>query len=267
MKAASCLALLLVAFSAQAQQPKLLPFSAFQRGETLNYRVHYGFIDAGEASVTIAQDAVKFNGKPTYHLVGTGRSASSFDWFFKVRDRYDSFIDEQTMLPQYFLRKVDEGGFIINQEYLFQQHKNSVSVSRDGTDIPRNAKNKVFSIPEFTHDILSAFYFARNADFGTIETGKELQVMTFFDEELFPLRVKIVGYETLKTKAGKIRCIKLRPMIQEGRVFKDEEDLTMWVSDDRNRIPVRIQANVLVGSIKMDLKEYKGLAHPLALSK
>ena len=91
--------------------------------------------------------------------------------------------------------------------------------------------------------------------------------MTFFDEELFPLNLKIIGRETINTRAGKIRCIKLRPVIQEGRVFKDEEDLTMWVSDDLNRIPVRLQAEVVVGSIKMDLKEFANLAHPLALVK
>jgi hypothetical protein len=127
--------------------------------------------------------------------------------------------------------------------------------------------NKLFDIPLFTHDILSAFYYARNADFGTIEAGKMLAVMTFFDEELFPLNLKIIGRETINTRAGKIRCIKLRPVIQEGRVFKDEEDLTMWVSDDLNRIPVRLQAEVVVGSIKMDLKEFANLAHPLALVK
>lgn len=267
MKRASLLVLMLSTASASLLAQKLMPFAAFKRGESLSYRVHYGIIDAGEATISVAQDAVKFNGSPTYHLVGTGRSLSTFDWFFKVRDRYDSFIDEKTLLPQYFLRKVDEGGFIINQEYFFNHTKQNVTVSRDGTDIPRNAKNKLFNIPEFTHDILSAFYFARNADFGPIETGKQITVMTFFDEELFPLRVKIVGRETIRTRAGKIRCIKLRPVIQEGRVFKDEEDLTMWVSDDLNRVPVRLQANVLVGSIKMDLKEYKNLAHPLALEK
>ncbi len=258
---------LLLCIQLQSEAQKLLPYKAFKRGEALTYRVHYGIIDAGEATISVAQDAVKFGNKPTFHLVGTGKSASAFDWFFKVRDRYDSFVDETTLLPQFFMRKVDEGGFIINQEYLFNHQNKNVLVQRNGTDVPRNAVNKLFDIPNLTHDILSAFYYARNADFGAIEAGKMLSVMTFFDEELFPLNLKIVGRETLNTKAGKIRCIKLRPVIQEGRVFKDEEDLTMWVSDDLNRIPVRLQAEVVVGSIKMDLKGFANLAHPLALVK
>jgi hypothetical protein len=258
----ACL-LLLLALQLEAQ--KLLPYKAFKRGETLKSRVHYGIIDAGEATVSVAQDAVKFGEKPTFHLVGTGKSAGTFDWFFKVRDRYDSFVDETTLLPQYFMRKVDEGGFIINQEYLFNHPKKNVLVQRNGTDVPRNAVNKLFDIPLFTHDILSAFYFARNADISKVKIGDIINLNSFFDEELFPMQVKIVGREVLKTKMGKIRCIALRPIIQKGRVFKEEEDLTMWVSDDMNRIPVRLQANVLVGSIKMDIKSATNLANPLAI--
>ena len=240
---------------------------AFKRGESLTYRVHYGFVDAGEANITIASDSVKFSNSPTYHLVGTGSSSGSFDWFFRVRDRYDSFIDEKTLHPKFFLRKVDEGGFIINQEYTFNQKANTVLVKRDGTDTPRNATNKLFPIPADTHDILSAFYYARNVDITSVKIGDLITVQTFFDEEIFPMQVKILGRETIKTKAGKIRCIKLCPVIQKGRVFKEEEDLLMWVSDDMNRIPVRLQANVLVGSIRMDLKDFKNLANPLAIEK
>jgi hypothetical protein len=267
--ALSCAMLLSISVQAQPINEQLKPVKnfAFKRGEVLTYRVHYGLVDAGEATVSISQEATKFQDKPTYHVVGTGKSSGGFDWFFKVRDRYDSFIDEETLLPQFFLRKVDEGGFIINQNYLFNQKQNYVTVGRDGTDKPKNTSNKKFDIPAYTHDILSAFYFARNADLGLVKPGDMITVQTFFDEELFPLQVKVIGRETIKTRAGKIRCVKLRPIIQQGRVFKEEEDLTLWISDDLNRIPVRLQADVLVGSIKMDLKEYKGLANQLNIEK
>jgi hypothetical protein len=256
---------LLVSQSVVSQ--RLLPYKAFKRGEYLNYSVRYGFVEAGEASIRVTEDNLKFADRSTFHVVGTGKTASTFDWFFKVRDRYESYVDENTLLPEFFVRKVDEGGFIINQKYRFYQNNKNVRASRDGTDKPRNITDKYFNVPAKTHDILSAFYFARNADFGAIEAGKVLNVVTFFDEELFPMQLKIIGKEVIKTDAGKIRCIKLRPLLQKGRVFKEEEDLTVWVSDDRNRIPVRLQAEVLVGSIKMDLKNYENLAHPLAFSK
>ena len=249
----------------QAQQEVNTKNFAFKRGEKLTYRVHYGFVDAGEATIEVTQDNLKFGEEPTYHLLGIGKSAGTFDWFFKVRDRYDSYISENTLLPRFFMRRVDEGGFIINQDYSFNQAANQVTVKRDGTDKPRNTVNKKFEIPDGCHDILSAFYFARNADISKVKIGDVINLNSFFDEEIFPMQVKVVGREVLKTKLGRIRCIALRPIIQKGRVFKEQEDLTMWVSDDLNRIPIRLQANVAVGSIKMDIKTATNLANPLAL--
>jgi hypothetical protein len=251
--------------SIAAQAPKLNPYTAFKRGEVLSYRVHYGLIDAGEVNIEVTSENKNFASGPTYHLVGQGRTTGSFDWFYKVRDRYDSYIDEETLLPQFFMRRVNEDGYLINQDYLFQHEQKKVIVKRDGSDKPRNTANKPFDIPPFTQDILSAFYFARNVDLSQLKAGEIITVNTFFDEEIFPLHLKIIGKETIKTRAGKIRCLKIRPVIQKGRVFKDEEDLTIWISDDKNRIPVRLQADVLVGSIKMDLKEYRNLMHDLAL--
>jgi len=249
-------------FSQQAIRSK-----AFKPGEFLSYRVHYGFVDAGEATIEVKENMMKFGEQNTYHIVGTGRSVSAFDWFFKVRDRYDSYIDEKTLLPKLFLRRVDEGGFIINQDYVFNQHEKSVRVKRSGTDKPRNTENTTYELPGLTHDMLSAFYYARSLDFSTAKPGDIITVNTFFDEELFPLQAKFIGRETIKTRNGRIRCIVLHPVIQKGRVFKSEEDLTVWISDDLNRIPVRLQANLVVGSVKMDLKEYRNLAHNLALVK
>jgi hypothetical protein len=240
---------------------------AFKRGEVLKYRVHYGLIDAGEAIVEVNEKKETFNNRSVFHVIGHGRSLGAFNFFFKVRDRYDSFIDEETLLPHLFIRRVDEGGFIINQDYTFNHQKNTVKAKRTGTDQGRNIDGKLFEIPPHTQDILSAFYYARSLDLSTYKVGDIISLNTFFDEEIFPLQMKIIGRETVKTKAGKIKCIKVRPIIQQGRVFKNEEDLTLWVSDDKNRIPVMLEAKVLVGSIKMALKEYSGLAHQLALDK
>ncbi len=258
----------LISFSGLLGQSRLSPkVKAFKRGEILNYRVHYGFVDAGEATITVTQDSLKFRNKPTYHVVGTGSTRSAFDWFFRVRDRYDSWMDEETLLPQLFLRRVDEGGFIINQDYRFNHQTNTVNVKRSGTDKGRSTEGSVFELPHSTHDIISFFYYARSLDLKDVKMGDVINVKTFFDEEVFPMQVKIIGREVVKTKIGKVRCIKIRPVIQKGRVFEEEEDLTLWVSDDFNRVPVRLQADVLVGSIKMDLKSFSNLAHPLNIEK
>jgi len=239
---------------------------AFKRGEVLKYRVHYGLMDAGEAIIEVNEKKETFNNRSVFHVTGHGRSLGAFNFFFKVRDRYESYIDEETLLPHFFIRRVDEGGFIINQDYIFNQKANTVKAKRTGTAKDKDV-DKSYDVPPQVQDILSAFYYARSLDFSRYKIGDLISLNTFFDEEVFPLQMKIIGRETVKTRAGRIRCIKVRPIIQQGRVFKSEEDLTLWVSDDNNRIPVMLEAKVLVGSIKMALKEYSGLAHDLALEK
>jgi hypothetical protein len=266
MKRIALILLVSLSFLSAKNQSENSNHLAFKRGEVLKYRVHYGMIDAGEAIIEVNEKKQTFNNRSVFHVIGHGRSLGAFNLFFKVRDRYDSYIDEETLLPQLFIRNVDEGGFIINQNYVFNHQKNSVKAKRTGTAQDKNV-DKHYDIPDQTQDILSAFYYARNLDLSQYKMGEIITLNTFFDEETFPLQMKMIGRETIKTRAGKIKCIKVRPIIQKGRVFKSEEDLTLWVSDDKNRIPVMLEAKVLVGSIKMTLKEYSGLAHQLALDK
>ena len=237
------------------------PFSpkknkAFKTGELLTYRLHYGAIDAGIATLEITNEEREFGGRPTYHVVGIGKSIGAFDWFFKVRDRYESYIDREALLPMAFIRRVDEGGYKINQNYVYNHHTNQVISEGKTYDVPKDKRD--------LQDMISSFYFARCIDFSNAKPGNIYTINSFVDEELFPMKIKYVGKETITTSLGKFKCIKFRPVIQKGRIFKDEEDLNVWISDDENKIPIRAQANILVGSVKMDLKDYRGLASPIA---
>ncbi len=229
---------------------------AFQRGEILKFRIHYGFLDAGEAILEVKQDTRTFAGRDCYHVVGTGRTLGAFDWFFKVRDRYESVIDEHSMIPWLFIRRVDEGGYKINQNVSFNHYKDSAT-----------SEKATIAIPENTQDLVSAFYYARTIDFTNAKEGDQFAITGYLDDATIPLNLKFLGREEVKTKKGTFRCIKLRPMLQEGRVFKEQEDMTVWVSDDKNRIPIRVQTNILIGSIKMDLTDYENLLNAPAIVK
>ena len=229
---------------------------AFKQGEVLTYRMHYGFIDAGEAVIEVMPEMKNFGSRACYHVVGTGRSLGAFDWFFKVRDRYESFIDSTAIVPWYFVRRVDEGGYKINQNVTFNHYKKIVTSEKSTLNMPDNLQ-----------DLMSAFYYARTVNFDTVKVGDIIPIKAWLDDEIIPLNLKFIGREKVKTKFGNINCLILRPALQEGRVFKSNEDMTLWISDDENKIIIRGQANVLVGSIKMDLKDYKGLATPLKIVK
>jgi hypothetical protein len=251
----------LFAFAANAQNAATPVYrkvvnNAFKRGESLKYRIHYGAVNAGEADLTVDNSKLVMGGRPTIHVVGIGSSKGAFDWFFKVRDRYESYLDEDALMPWLFIRKVDEGGFKINQNQAYDHNNGRV-----------NSNGKTITVPKYIQDMISSFYYARTLDFSKAKKGDLFSVQTFIDDEIWDLKMKFLGREVISTEVGKINCIKLCPVVQKGRVFKKEEDLSMYISDDANHIPVRAEGEILVGSIKMDLIGYSGLATTLNLVK
>jgi hypothetical protein len=232
----------------------IVTHNAFQVGEYLRFRLHYGLIDAGEAELTIKHSKKKFNGRESLHVVGTGRTLGAFSWFFKVEDTYETYIDKRGTFPWEFVRDVREGGYKKYQNYRFHQDRAAVSTHKGDT----------FASLAFAQDMLSTFYFARTLDFSNVKVGDVFTIPTFVDEENYSLQIKFIGRETIKSRTGKYRCLKFVPVVQKGRVFKEEEDMIVWITDDANKIPILAKAKVLVGSINMELVEYKNIQNPLA---
>ena len=229
--------------------------TAFKKGEFLRYDVSYGYFSAATATLEIADFSKKINGRNTFHVVGKGKSAGALNWFFKVEDRYETYIDEEAILPWKFIRHVREGGYELDRDIRFDQYLNTATVTQNG--------DKDYNLEPNTQDLLSAFYYARTLDMQDAEIGQEFVINTFFDREMYPLKFKFLGSEVVTTDLGSFNCLKFRPMVEKGRVFKEEEDMTLWVSDDANKVPIRVKSDLLVGSIEMDLVEHKNLMRPL----
>lgn len=227
--------------------------NAYDTGEWFKFRIHYGVINAGYATLEV-QDAVK-NNKKVFHVIGKGYTTGMSRFFFKVEDIYESYIDKVTGNPYQFVRKIDEGGYRKNQEGFFNQGTDKIVVK----DYKKKTE-KTFSVPNNTQDIMSAFYYLRNhPSVDKLKVGESLSIDMFFDEETTKFKLKFVGRENIETKFGVVPTMVFRPLVQSGRVFKEEESLTVWISDDDNKIPIRIKASLAVGSIKADLDAYKGL--------
>jgi hypothetical protein len=231
--------------------------TAFREGEVLTYRLHYGVMDAGIATLEVKPSILDVSGRKVYHVVANGVSKGAFDWFYKVRDRYETFIDKDAMVPWMFVRRVEEGGYKFSQDYKFNHYTKKVDVGG----------GEKYDVPAGTQDMLSAFYAARNLDLTKAKEGDVFSINSFVDKELWPLQIRYVGKETIETDIGIYNCLKFRPIVQKGRVFKSEEDMTIWITDDKNHIPVRGQAKILVGSIKLDITGASGLANPEAKVK
>lgn len=254
MKKLIIIFLVVISVSFDSQKPQ-----AYDVGEWFKFRIHYGFVTAGYATLEV-KEAIKDN-KKVYHAIGKGYTTGMSKWFFKVDDTYESYFDKITNKPYQFVRKIDEGGYIKNQEGFFNQEKNQVLLK----DYKKKTE-KTFSVTENVQDILSTFYFLRNhPDIDNLKVGESIFVDMFFDDETFKFKLKYIGKEDLNTKFGTVPSMIFRPLVQSGRVFKEEESLTVWISDDDNKLPLRIKASLAVGSLKADLDGFKGLKNPFVI--
>ena len=234
--------------SMQMQEPQ-----AFQEGEWFKFRIHYGIVTAGYATLEVKNEFYSDN--PVFHIKGFGETVGLSRLFFKVEDYYESYIDKNSNLPYKFIRKINEGGYTKDKtiEFNHEDQKAIVNNKKKGTET-------TFDTDPDVHDMISSFYYLRNfLDTKNLEVGDESALTMFFDEENYKFKLRFLGRDTLRTKFGKVQCLMFRPVVLAGRVFKEQESLTIWVSDDDNKIPLRIKASLAVGSIKADLVEFKGL--------
>ena len=254
MKNLVLLSLLFFTVSFDMERP-----SAFDVGEWFKFRIHYGLVTAGYATLEVKESTR--NNKKVFHAIGKGYTTGMSRWFFKVDDNYESYFDKNTGKPYQFVRKIDEGGYTKNQEGFFNQDKNTVLVKDY-----KNNTNAVFETPEQVQDIVSTFYYLRNhPNVDKLKVGESINVDMFFDNETTKFRLKFIGREDLDTKFGTVPCMIFRPLVQTGRVFKEQEGLTVWISADDNKLPIRIKASLMVGSLKADLDAFKGLANPFEI--
>lgn len=229
---------------------------AFQDGEHLTYSVAFSIFSAGIANLTV-NDTILDNQK-LLHLDMKGATTGLADIIYKVRDRYESFIDSETDMPVKAVRDIREGGYKYYNEVLFNRDSSTVLSQRSG----------VKPVPENTLDILSAFYYARNHYFNdSLKMGEVISFMTYFSDEQFPFRMKYEGVEIVKTKIGKVECYKFAPITEIGRSFESNDDMNLWISKDDNRIPVKIKFELVVGSFTCVLQNYSGLKYPFTSLK
>ncbi len=233
----------------KSQTTKNLPFQA---GEKLDYVMAYGFFPGGTASLELEETTL--NNKKVFHCKTVGKTVGLADKIFKVYDVYESYFDTETCLPVKAIRNVSEGAtYKKYTEDFFDHEKLTVT----------NNLNEKKTIKKNTFDVISAFYYARCTVFEGLKEGNVIRIETFFQDKQWTLVVRFKGYETIKIpNFGKIECLKFKPIVETG-TFEDEDALDIWISNDQNHIPVRIEMDFFVGSFRTDLVKYSGLKHSL----
>ncbi|GMN06742.1 DUF3108 domain-containing protein [Croceitalea sp. MTPC5] len=228
--------------------------NAYKSGEWLKFRIHYGIFNASFA--TLKLESKKLDTIPVYHVVGKGSTTGLARLFFKVDDTYESYFGRYDNKPHKFIRKIDEGGYTKDMEINFDYtEKKALLIDK------KNKKEFDFKIDNKVQDLISAAYYLRNQyTIDDLTVGESIKMNMLYDDDgVYQFKLKFLGKEVVRTKYGKVECLKFRPYVQSGRVFKEQESLTLWVSNDLNKIPIRIKADLAVGSIKADLDGYNGL--------
>ena len=228
--------------------------SAFQAGEILTYKIFYSIADvyfgAGEAVFSVNLE--KYNDKPVYHITGIGRTNGFIDNGFKVRDKYETYIDTGTLQPYKFIRNVNEGGYKIYENIAFNKATNTAITSAG-----------VYKVPSCIQDVLSAIFCARNIDFNQYKPGDKIPFTLFLDNQVYNLYIRYLGKETIKTRYGRFRTIKFKPLLIKGTLFSGGEKMVVWVSDDSNHMPLRVESPITVGNIIAEMINYHKPRYPL----
>ncbi|GAB3991056.1 DUF3108 domain-containing protein [Spirosoma daeguense] len=230
--------------------------NSFGPGEHLEYRVHYGFLNAAEAVVDVSPTLYKVNDRPCYRVNVDGRTVGAFDLVTRIRDTWRSYIDTSAILPQKFYTNLQENNYRKEENVTFN-HETNTAKSEEKTE------KDIFKVPDNVHDLISGYYFLRTIDLERLNSGQVIEVPAFYDEKVYNMKIRYRGKTTIKTKHGKINVFKLNPVLPPNKLFKEEESIRIFVSDDPNKVPVKVEVDLWVGSMVMDLKHNSGLKHPL----
>lgn len=233
------------------QELKIGKDPVFKIGEELSYKLKYGFFTGAEATIKV-EDGKKISGHPTFHITANGKTAGTFDIFYKVRNQYETYIDQETLLPYFYTENRREGSYRHSDNVTFDQVGNKVTADKG-----------IFPFKGDVFDFVSAYYFARNIDVSKLKIGERFDMKYFLEDAVQTLTITYLGKEQVKTNFGTFNCLKFNPTIIPGRIFRKDSKLYLWITDDNNRIPVKAHVELIVGSVNMELTGAKGLKYPL----
>ena len=251
--------ILLKALYADAQEiftPPIKPNTAFIDGEILTFQIRYGLIVGGLTTLSITED--DYNDKPVFHSLAIAQTTGLAEKLYGVVDVYESWFDKKTNMPYKEIRNIKEGHYKHYNEVTFDRGKNTINSKLSG----------VHEVPEKILDLSSALYYIRRIDFSKINEGDVIFVNMYFADEIFPFRLRYKGKEIIRTKFGKMSCLKISPVVEAGRMFKTQDDLTIWFTDDGNYLPVLVRMEIrVVGAVILKLIKYQNIVNPLILQK
>lgn len=229
----------------------------YSPGEQIRYRVHYGFITAGDAYMRLTDKYFIVNNRICFRAEIIGNSSGAFDRIVKIRDVWGSYFDTVNFQPQKSFRSIQENKYRRREETYFDYNANVARMKAE------NDTTEVFPIAANVQDMVSGYYYLRLLNYDNIRKNDTIKLLGAFEDKTYPFKVIYLGKARIKTKFGKANSFMISPVMPENSLFKGKHPIRMWISDDQNRIPLKIEAELLLGSVDLDIQEYANLKYPI----
>jgi len=231
--------------------------SSFERGEYIKYKAHYGFVNAAHGEMVISDKIYDINGRPCYKIDVYGRSVGMFDLFLRIRDNWGTYLDTAAIFSHKSYRYIEEGKYRKKEIVEFKQGANQALVIDYDKHKEVWKKPVKYEVPANVQDLVSGYYYLRTVDFDKLKPGSVVKMDAFFDDKVYDFKIRFVEREQVKTKLGKINAVVMSPIMPENSLFDGENSIKVWISDDRNKVPLKIKAEMFVGAVEIDILEYK----------
>jgi len=238
---------------------------SFATGEKLNYRVHVGFINAGEGTLMINDNVQSINNRPCYQIDVFGKTVGVFDFFIRVRDHWGTYLDTASIVPHRFFQEIEEGKFRKHEVIEFDHYGDTAVVKRPDKD---DHPDEIFETPNQPQDLISGYYYIRTLDYNNVRKGQIIALKAFYDKTVYDFKVKFLGREPVKTKLGTLDALVFAPIMPKNDLFEEgNESIKIWLSDDENKIPLKIWAKMWVGAVEIDIDAAENLKTPLSVTE
>lgn len=255
---------LLYAFAGvSAQTDCSVKNTVFKQGEKASYKIyyHWHFVWLESAQVNFTVSFKNYYGIPSYCLEGNGRTYPKYDWFYKVRDTFLTYLDTSRFFPLRYMRASHEGSTNVGNDNVFDMNKHQVYCLAE--DKKGHYKQDSIHIPPCTFDVLSGVYYTRCLNFSNCKYNDTIPLKLYLDGHVYHVHLRYLGKENVSSSFGKFRCVKFTVSLISGTMFKEGQEMTVWATDDANRLPILIEAPIIIGSVRAELESFSNLRNPL----
>lgn len=240
---------------------------SFRRGEEINFKMTYGIFTVGKGSARIQPTYYKLNDRHCFKVDVSGKTVGMVDWVADVDDQWGAYIDTAALVPHQFYRRIREGRYKKDEWTNFDHQNKKIEVKTLDNNTGKLKEPKYYEAPALVRDMIGGFLYLRIMDFTNLKVNDTVRVSGFFEDEFYKLSIIYKGKANIKTKVGKVRALVFKPVMPKNKVFDGENSITAYFSDDKNRIPLKIDAEMFIGTAGVEITSYSGLRNPLNLVK